>query len=36
VLPCVGDRDRGRRIGFRKVLGEADNLEVRIFSPLLF
>ena len=29
VLPRIGDRDIDRRIGFRKVMSQADNLELR-------
>jgi hypothetical protein len=28
VLPRIGDRDIDRRIGFRKVMSQADNLEL--------
>jgi hypothetical protein len=29
VLPRMGDRDIDRRIGFRKVMSQADDLELR-------
>jgi hypothetical protein len=29
VLPRIGDRDIDRRIGFRKIMSQADNLELR-------